>query len=145
MENKPNFVPYEANHRIRPLLLVTTIVNQGQGDAVAAIAHQNEAFFTIIHHGRGTAPRDFYAFSPSAVPKKEIVFTVLRADKWPVFRGQLKERFSVSAIAKGMSFAIPIDALAGVSIYKMLSNTRQFEKPVRKGTHIKKEKRKDEK
>ena len=126
------FVPYEASHRLRKLLFVVVIVNYGQGEAISALAHENEAFFTIVHYAKGTAPRDFYALSSSAMPKKEAVFTILREDKWLVFKNQLKERFSVSAISKGVAFTVPVDAVAGVSIYKTLSNTRIFEKPIAK-------------
>lgn len=127
--NGKDYVPYESNHRLRKLLLVMTIVNHGQGQAISSLCLDNEAYFAIVEYGKGTAPNEFYAFS-SAIPKKEVVIAVLREDKWPVYKSQLKERFSVSEMAKGMAFAIPIDAVSGVSIYKMLSNTRVFEKPV---------------
>ena len=132
MMNEKDFTPYEATHRLKKLLLVVTIVNHGQGQAISSLCLDNEAYFTIVHYGKGTAPSEFYAFSSSAIPRKEIVLSVMREDKWPVYRSQLKERFSVSEISKGMAFSVPIDAVAGVSIYKMLSNTRVFEKPIHK-------------
>ena len=128
-----DFIPYEATHRIKQLYLVMTIVNAGQGEAVAGLCRDNEAYFSIIQYGKGTAPREFYSFSSAIAPKKEIVISILREDKWPVYRSQIKERFGISEMSKGISFAIPLDAIAGVSIYKMLSNTRQFEKPINKG------------
>ena len=127
-----DFIPFEESHRIRPLLLVVTIVNQGQGDTISSLFTNNEAYFTIIHKGRGTAPREFYAFASSAIPKKEIVISVVRRDKWPLLRNVLKERFAISKISGGISFTFPIDALAGVSTYKMLSNTRITEKQLPK-------------
>ena len=131
--SEKEFVPYEATHKLRPLVLAVTIVNHGQGDAVANLLKENEAYLAFIHQGKGTAPNDFYAFSSSAIPRKDIVFGVLRIDKWAVYRSQIKERFAVSEMAKGVAFAIPIDAVSGVSIYKMLSNTRTFEAPVLPG------------
>ena len=70
--NEIDYIPYEATHRIRPLLFVVTIVNGGPGEAVAALCRENESYFTIIQYGKGTAPRDFY-FSSAAIPKKEVV------------------------------------------------------------------------
>ena len=126
------FTPYESNHRLRSLVLTVTIVNHGQGEAVSSLLKENEAYFTFIHQGRGTAPSEFYAFSSSAIPRKDVVFGILRTDKWAVYRSHIKERFGVSEMARGVAFAIPIDAVAGVSIYKMLSNTRTFEAPISK-------------
>ena len=41
--SEKDFIPYEASHRIRPLLFVVTIVNQGQGEAIAQLCLSNEA------------------------------------------------------------------------------------------------------
>ena len=124
-----DFTPYEASHRIRPLLFVVTIVNHGQGEAIAQLCLSNEAYFAVLHYGKGTAPKEFYAFSASAIPKKEVVISIMREEKWLVYKNQLRERFSISEMSKGLGFAVPLDAVAGVSIYKMLANIRQFEKP----------------
>ena len=61
--------------------------------------------------------------------KKDVVFSLIREDRWPKYKEAISERFSVSKMAKGISYAIPLDSVAGVSIYKMLTNTRLFEKP----------------
>jgi hypothetical protein len=55
---------------------------------------------------------------------------LIRADRWDVYKAQLAQRFSVSKMAKGIAYAVPVDSVAGISIYKMLTNTRLFEKPI---------------
>lgn len=127
-EIRKDFVPYEQTHRLRPLLFVTTIVPDGQGDSVVALCHENEAAFCCVCHGKGTAPQEVLHMLPTS--KKDIVFSILRSEKWPSFKAQIGQRFSVSKMAKGISYAVPLSSVAGVSIYKMLSNTRLFEKPV---------------
>ncbi|MDY6391646.1 MAG: hypothetical protein SPL80_02270 [Bacilli bacterium] len=135
-ENK-NFVPYEETHRLRPLLFVTTIVGEGQSDAIVNLNREQECSLCLVLRGKGTAPVEIV----NSV-KKEIVFSILRADRWPAYKLKLSQRFNVSKVAKGIAFSTPLDAVAGVSIYKMLSNTRLFEKPIAPAG--KKGKKKDE-
>jgi len=124
-EIRKDFVPYDQTHRLRPLLLVTTVVSEGQANAVVQICNDNEAALCCICHGKGTATDQTNLHTT----KKEVVFSIVRSEKWPSFKAQLEQRFSVSKMAKGISYAIPLSSVAGVSIYKMLSNTRLFEKP----------------
>lgn len=120
---------YEQTHRLRSLLLVTTIVSEGQSEAIVAINNRHEAALVFVCFGKGTAPVEaFLAHHISS--KREVVFSVLRAEKWPEYKEALRQRFSISKLSKGVAYAVPIDAVAGVSIYKMLSNTRLFEKPI---------------
>lgn len=123
-------LPYEQTHRLRQLLLVATIVEEGQAQSIIALNNENEVAICFTCYARGTAPSEVLSLIGG---KKDVVFSVMRADKWPIYKAQLKERFSVSKLSKGIAFCVPIDSVAGVSIYKMLSNTRLFEKPTRKG------------
>ena len=127
-ENK-DFTPYEKTHRLKSLLLVVTIVGQGQGDAIVALATKYEANISFTTRGKGTAPNNLYAIlGSSGSLRKEVVFSVMKQQTYEGFEKELKARFAVSKMAKGVSFCVPIDAIAGVSVYKMLSNTRYFEK-----------------
>lgn len=123
-----NYVPYEASHRLRKLLLVTVVVSDGQADSILEIVKRNEAALCWACRGQGTAPKDLLL--SNNVTKKDVVFAVVREDCWPELKHTLEERFSLSKIAKGIAYAIPLSSVAGVSIYKMLSNTRLFEKPI---------------
>ena len=124
-ESPKPFVPYEANHRLRTLFLVTTVVSQGQADFILQISKANEAAICLVCRGTGTAPEEIV----TVAQKKDVVFSLIREDRWPKYKEALEERFAVSKIAKGIAYAIPLDSVAGVSIYKMLTNTRLFEKP----------------
>lgn len=130
MSEERGFTPYEQTHRLRPLLFVTTIVADGQADSIIAINNENEAAICFVCRGQGTAPKEVL-LSSGAILKKDVVFSILRADKWASYRAKLEARFAVSKMAKGIAYAVPLDSVAGVSIYKMLSNTRLFEKPIK--------------
>ena len=123
-----HFTPYEKTHRLKSLLLVVTIVGQGQGEAIISIANKYECNLSFLTRGKGTAPNNFYALLGSGSLKKEVVFSVIKEATYEGFAKELEARFAISEMAKGISFCIPIDSVAGVSVYKMLSNTRYFEK-----------------
>jgi len=124
--NAKPYTPYEANHRLRNLFFVTTVVSQGQADFILQISKTNEAAICLVCRGTGTYLRD----ETMAIPeKKDVVFSIIREDRWASYKATLEERFAVSKMAKGIAYAIPLDSVAGVSIYKMLTNTRLFEQP----------------
>lgn len=121
-------MPYEKTHRLKSLLLVVTVVGKGQGDAIVSLANKYECNFSFACRGRGTAPNNFYAILGGGSLKKDVVFSILKEINYEGFEKELKARFAVSAMAKGISYCIRMDSVAGVSVYKMLSNTRYFEK-----------------
>ncbi len=122
-------LPYDQSHRLSPLLMVVTVVNAGQGEAIANIYKKQEAYAAYFLNGKGTAPNKVYAIMGSAgALKKDVIIAVIKTDRWADLRKAIDARFAVSKLAKGVSFTVPLDAVAGVSIYKMLSNTRYFEK-----------------
>ena len=127
-ERRPQSFPYEETHRLHPLLFVTVVVPEGQAEFVIQTSYAHDAALCCVCRGQGTAPVEIALINGTT--KKDVVFTIIRADKWPFYKQAISERFAVSKIAKGIAYAIPLDAVAGVSIYKMLSNTRLFEKPI---------------
>ena len=129
-EAEKGFVPYEQTHRLRPLLFVTTIVPDGQADSIVQLNYDHEAAMCFVCHGKGTAPAELLQVLAIGISKKDVVFSVLRADHWASYKKQLASRFAVSKMAKGIAYVTPLDSVAGISIYKMLSNTRLFEKPI---------------
>lgn len=126
MSEERDYTPYEQTHRIRQLLFVTTIVGDGQADAIVAINNKYEVAMCCVCNGVGTAPRRETLFEGG---KKNVVFSIMRAEKWVSYKLEIQQRFAVSKMARGLCFATPLDSVAGISIYKMLSNTRNFEKP----------------
>lgn len=123
-------LPYDQSHRIAPLVFVMVVVSKGQGSSVETLLKKAGAYGVYSLHAKGTAPNDFYAVLGSGSLDKDVEISVIREDAWPGIKGVLQDRFSVSPLSAGIAFTVPLDSLAGVSIYKMLSNTRRFEHPV---------------
>ena len=140
-EQKKSFVPYDQTHRLRPLLLVTTIVPHGQDQAIIELNNKCEGAICVTSLGKGTLPPELMTVL-MPTERRDIVFSILREDRWPEYKARLSARFAISKMSKGIAWAVPIDSVAGVSIYKMLTNTRLFEKPLE--TKTKKGKKKDE-
>lgn len=129
-EEAKSFVPYEQTHKLRPLLFVTTIMPEGQSDYAVELNYECEAALCFVCRGQGTAPADMLSALSIGITKKDVVFSILRLDCWEKYKAAISKRFAVSRMAKGIAYSIPLDSVAGVSIYKMLSNTRLFEKPI---------------
>lgn len=126
---KKPFPSYESTHRLRPLLLVTTIVPNGQSQDIIEINNKNEAAFCLTSIGKGTLPPELHTVL-MPTEKRVVIFSIMREERWPSYKQELEARFSVSKLSKGIAYCIPIDSVVGVSMYKMLSNTRLFEKPI---------------
>ncbi len=119
--------PYDSSHRIYPLQLLMVVVGAGQASSVVRLLYENEAYMCCVCKGRGTSQGDVYDVFGIGDLKKDIIFTVIKEDRWPVIKKALGERFKVSFASRGIAAISPLEALAGVSIYKMLGNVRYDE------------------
>ncbi len=126
------FTPYEENHELIRLGLTVTVVSQGQAPAIEERLKKHECAIVVRTHGRGTSPSEFYEALGIDDGQKHILFGILRKDQWWGLRHELEERFRVSVYARGVSFFVPINAIAGVSIYKMLANKQTYDRIVKK-------------
>ena len=119
--------PYDASHRIYPLQLLMVVVGADQASGIVRLLNENEAYMCCICKGRGTSQGDVYDVFGIGDLKKDIVFSVIKQDRWPVIKKTLGERFKVSLSSRGIAAIASLEALAGVSIYKMLGNVRYDE------------------
>ena len=111
-------VPFDQNHKLHRLLFVTVIVGANQGEAIAKILKDNEAYFCFFMHGKGTAPGSALEMLGLSDNRKSIVASVVKEDRWPLVRSALESRFSVSSLAKGLAYAankplVPVHHLRG--------------------------------
>ncbi len=124
-----DFVPYEKTHRLHKLVMTVTIVGFGQAEAVLNLLREQESALMLVTHGSGTS-KTFYQTTGGEI-KKQVIFAVMREDKWSQYKKAINARFQVSRLAKGIAFSVPISTVFGVSTYKMLSNNRLIEKPIK--------------
>ena len=125
-----DYTPYDKSHRLHRLYLAVTVVTDGQAQAIINLVKRADSALSCVMYGTGTAPSAVYRMFAMSDPKKNVVFSVIRQDQWPAFKKSLEERFGVSPAAKGIAFAMPIDSVFGVSVYKMLADLRSFETPL---------------
>ncbi len=116
--------PFEQNHVITPTKMVVAIVPYGQANGIVKILNELECAMTLITNGEGTFQRE----ATLSGSKKQIVFGFLKENKIEEFKEKAQKRFSTSSATKGVAFSIRLTSVAGVSVYKFLTNTRNVVK-----------------
>lgn len=124
IQEKKTPKPFDEEHIIHPLKMFVIIVPYGQANGVIKMLNSMDSAMNFITNGEGTYQRE----SQLNGPKKQIIFTILRDDKVEEFKQKMSERFKTSQSAKGIAFSIKLTSVAGVSVYKFLSNSRKVEK-----------------
>jgi len=128
LPKKEEFVPFDKEHVLRPLKLFFIVVPYGQANAIISRLNEFDIACSFVFNGEGSAR--YFVDDVRRLPdsKKQIVLTIVREDKVEFIKRKLEERFSVSRAARGFAFSIKITSVAGVSIYKFLTNTRKVTK-----------------
>ena len=127
-EKKPEFEPFEKQNVVRPLKLFISIVPQGQGDAIMKLLEKTGATFSYVTSGEGTGRTYVPGLLSVADVKKQIVFSLVREDKTQEVVEALETRFSTSRAAQGVALSIKLTSVAGVSVYRFLTNVRKVKK-----------------
>ena len=129
MPNENQNQAYDQTHRIHPLVLACIVVNEGQEDGMISLLYEHEVYGCYLTRGRGTSASIFDEVTVGHI-RKTVIFAPMRRDVWNVIKRPIEERFNVSKMVKGIAYCIPLTGIMSVSVYKMFSNIRFFEKPV---------------
>ncbi len=132
-EEEKNAAPYEKEHQLEKLGIVITVVNDGQASAIVNLLSSVNSAVSFITHGEGTAKNDLYDVLGVGEQKKQIIFSTIKRRDWVTLAELIEERFSASRMAKGISYMLDIDAVAGVSTYKFLTDRRVEPKEAERG------------
>ncbi len=116
------FKPYDKTNSVSRLEFFITIVNQNHAREVLRILKAHESGLGIITRGRGTGTREIYDLLGLSDLRKDIVFSIVKADKIEALKKDIAVFFKKES--KGIAFSIEISSVIGLSIYKYLSNTR---------------------
>ena len=127
-EKAIEYTPFEETNEIKPLKMFVIIVPYGQANGIIKILHDLNVAMSITTNGEGTYMRE----SQLQGPKKQLIFTFIKEEDVPSFKEKITERFHISSAAKGIAFSIKLSSVAGVSVYKFLTNTRQINKENKK-------------
>lgn len=130
---KPDFLPFEKENVLRPLKMFFIIVPFGQANAIISRLNEFDIACSFVFNGEGSSTKSQYQKSLVTDSKKQIIITLVREDKVDFLKRKLQERFSVSKAAKGFAFSTRVTSVAGVSIYKFLTNTRKVTKVRKNG------------
>jgi len=125
---KSDFTPFDKENVIRPLKLFITIVTNGQGDALIKLMEKAGATFSFVASGEGTGKNYLPNLLSGVDNKKQVVFSLVREDKTEEVCEALKTRFSTSRAANGISLSVKLTSVAGVSVYRFLTNVRKVKK-----------------
>ena len=128
MEN--NVAPYDKTHRIHPLVLACIVVNEGQVDDMKQLIFEHEVYATFTTRARGTATSIFDEVTAGGQLRKAVIFAIMRKDIWDVLKNSIASRINISKLSKGIAYCMPLTSVMSVSVYKMFSNVRFFEKPI---------------
>ena len=132
LQEKQNYIPFEKQNVISPLKMIVIVVRQGQREAIEKILQEFNVALSLSMHGTGRSFKN----KPNSIlsmEKKSFIFAVIRGDKEKDLTEKLSHRFSVSHAAQGIAYTIDLTSVAGVSIYKFLSDTRKVKKVSKNG------------
>ena len=127
MLKKQTFTPFEKSNAIRGLSLFVVVVRVGQAEAIRQIFNSYDTAITLTTIGTGISFSHNQNHS-RALSKKNFIFAIVREDKAPMILQKLQDRFNVSRAAAGIAYSIDLTSVAGVSVYKFLTNTRKVTK-----------------
>ena len=116
--------PYDQTHAVSRLKFFVTVINHNHHKDVLSILKNYEVGLNFITHGRGTATREIYEILGFSDVRKDIIFSIVKAERTDELKNELAKMFAKGKDAKGIAFAINITSVIGLSIYKYLSNTR---------------------
>ena len=109
---------------IKKLKLVFTVVDRSKAEFYLDVLSQFGVNCQMVVGGMGTANSEIIDILGLNIHKAVIV-SVVREDQTPAVMNCLEEKFESIKNGKGISFAVPMSSVMGVSLYQFLSNYRQ--------------------
>ena len=109
---------------IKKLKLLFTVVDRPKAEFYLDVLSQFEVNCQMVLPGKGTANSDLVSMLGLNM-QKAVILSVVREDMVDRVIKCLEEKFDSIRNGKGISFAVPLSSVIGVSIYQFLSNNRQ--------------------
>lgn len=115
-------LPFEKRETLQSLSLFFTIINRHQAQYYVKAYQDVGCSLSMIMYAHSMPPVEILQLLGADETKKDIIMTVTRTEYIPQLKKIAEERFKISKISKGIAFAIPIDAVSGIAIYKFLAD-----------------------
>lgn len=115
--------PFEAKNDIKKLSIFVTIVNANLANPIVKIFQNAGVSAQFVQRGQGTATKQIRDILGIEDNSKDIVFSIIKQETIPEVMPELEAFFAASKKNKGIGFSIPMTSIAGVTVYKFLTNT----------------------
>lgn len=115
---------YDNEFKIEKVKMFVIIVGRNQSDYFLNEFKNTEIACSFVVYGRGTATKDIYEVLGVGETKKDIIFALVKESDIEKLKEIINYRFKASKAAKGVAFSIPFDSMAGVLMYRYLTNTK---------------------
>ncbi len=115
---------YDNEYKIEKVKLFVIIVGRNQSDYFLSEFKNTEIACSFVVYGRGTATKDIYEVLGVGETKKDIIFALVKESDIEKLKQIINYRFKASKAAKGVAFSIPFNSMAGVLMYRYLTNTK---------------------
>ena len=114
---------FEEKKDLDRLYVYISIVNAGIAETIVKIFEDMGSSVSFIQNGLGTATEEVRNALHIKDNKKEVVYSIIRASRLEDVEKEINAFFMASKRNKGVAFAIPMDSIQGVRLYKFLSQT----------------------
>lgn len=115
-------VPYASKNEIKALTLLVTIVNRDASDVFIDYFKTLESNLQVTIYGKGTVPREIASYLGLSEINNDVVLTFIKKEHVDEAFDYIEKRFELSKRHKGVAFAIDIQSIIGVSVYKYLAS-----------------------
>ena len=114
--------PFDQREKLYSLVTIVTIVNRHQAQFFLKSYEHLGASLSLVLYAHSMPPVEILQLLGAEETKKDIIMTVTRTEYIPELKKIAEERFKISKVSKGIAFAIPIDAVSGIAVYKFLAD-----------------------
>ncbi len=123
--SKNNKLPYEKEFKLEKLKLYILIVPRNHSDYFINEFKKTDIACNFVVYGKGTATKDIFELLGIGETSKDIIFSLVKENDIEKIKSIAEYRFNVSKTAKGIGFSIPLSSVAGVLMYRYLTNTKE--------------------
>jgi len=113
---------FDQREKVYPLSLFVTIVGREQSRFFVDSYATAGASLSMVIYSFSMPPDEVMRLLGNDNTKKDMVFTVVRTEDIPKLKKIAVARFAISRAAKGIAFAVPIDSVSGIAVYKFLAD-----------------------
>lgn len=99
--------------------LLVAIVQRGFSDEVIAASRENGGSGAVVLHGKGTTNEKRKFFNFNIEPEKEVVMTLVPAEKAVPITKAIYSAVDYKSEARGLVFVLPVSYVSGMSHSKL--------------------------